>query len=169
MVICIPNDQDLWFTWRWADFLAWQINEHSSLKNTLFLNIKLNPVPTPQVCKVAGLSWPGVSKVDWKIWSRRENKNRSWGIQTHICIISGFQTQGTKPLGHQNCKWPSGKTSELKNGCFVNLLVETSGVLTLKLSMDAAHHITLHRTMCQYWDNWLIYWEYTDYFTNMSQ
>ncbi len=24
-------------------------------------------------------------------------------------------------------------------------------------------------TMCQYWDNWLIYWEYTDYFTNMSQ
>ncbi len=24
-------------------------------------------------------------------------------------------------------------------------------------------------TMCQYWDNWLIYWDYTDYFTNMSQ
>ncbi len=25
------------------------------------------------------------------------------GIQTHVV---GFQTQGTKPLGHQNCKWP---------------------------------------------------------------
>ncbi len=24
------------------------------------------------------------------------------GIRTHVC---GFQTQGTKPLGHQNCKW----------------------------------------------------------------
>ncbi len=24
-------------------------------------------------------------------------------------------------------------------------------------------------TMCQYWDNWLISTEYTDYFTNMSQ
>ncbi len=24
-------------------------------------------------------------------------------------------------------------------------------------------------TMCQYWDNRLLYWEYTDYFTNMSQ
>ncbi len=24
-------------------------------------------------------------------------------------------------------------------------------------------------TMCQYRDTWLIYWEYTDYFTNMSQ
>ncbi len=24
-------------------------------------------------------------------------------------------------------------------------------------------------TMCQYWDNRLIYWEYTDYYTNMSQ
>ncbi len=23
--------------------------------------------------------------------------------------------------------------------------------------------------MCQYWDNRLIYWEYTDYFTSMSQ
>ncbi len=23
--------------------------------------------------------------------------------------------------------------------------------------------------MCQYWDNWLVYWEYNDYFTDMSQ
>ncbi len=76
------------------------------------------------------------------------------GVRTHVCKIIGFQTQGTKPLGHQNCEWPlvlsflawfSGKTGELRNGCFFHLLVEKlekkSCVLTLaiKLSMDAGY------------------------------
>ncbi len=99
--------------------------------------------------QVAGLSRPGVSKVDGKISttvitrerktiahyrpSRGKKNKKTSGFQTHVFIISGFQTQGTKPLGHQNCKWPpvliflawlTGKTGELRNSCFFNLLVE---------------------------------------------
>ncbi len=39
----------------------------------------------------------------------------------------------------------TGKTGELRNGCFIPPVVEKLGVLTLaiKLSMDAAHLITL--------------------------
>ncbi len=53
-----------------------------------------------------------------------------------------------KSLHHQNCKWLpvlsflagfTGKTGELRNGCFIHLLVEKLGVLILdiKLSTDA--------------------------------
>ncbi len=35
--------------------------------------------------------------------AKRAEKKVLLGIRTHVC---GFQTQGTKPLGHQNCKWP---------------------------------------------------------------
>ncbi len=62
-------------------------------------------------------------------------------------MITGFQTQGTKPLGRQNCKWPpilnfltciTGKTGELRNSCFFKSLVQKLGELT-KLSVDAAY------------------------------
>ncbi len=60
-------------------------------------------------------------------------KSRTDTPRTHVCIIIGFQTQGTQPLGRQNCKWPSvlrclawftRKKGELRNGCFFNPLVE---------------------------------------------
>ncbi len=42
-------------------------------------------------------------------WQRKERKEKerkknleySWGIRIHVCIIIGFQTQGTKPLGQK--------------------------------------------------------------------
>ncbi len=87
---------------------------------------------------MAGLSRPGVSKVDFEKTSRavitrkeqlatidlpgKKRKEKTFlEIRTHVC---GFQTQVTKPLGHQNCKWRpilsivacfTGKTVELSN------------------------------------------------------
>ncbi len=59
---------------------------------------------------------------------KNNSKKTLLGIQTHVC---GFQTQGTKPLGHRNWKWLlilsilacfTGKTVELRNAvCFKEL------------------------------------------------
>ncbi len=48
---------------------------------------------------------------------------------------------------------------------FVSKCPPSHGNVYTQLKMSCYSSIT----MCQYWDNWLIYWEYTDYFTNMSQ
>ncbi len=53
-------------------------------------------------------------------------------VRTHDCKNSGFQTQATKPLDHQNCKWLpvlsflacfTGKTGELRERSFCQALV----------------------------------------------
>ncbi len=99
------------------------------------------------------------------MYQGEKKDKKTLGVKTHVCIIIEFQTQGTKPLGHQNCKtaglsyltWFTGKTGELRNGCFFNLLVERSGVLTLtiKLSAEAGHYNIIYNIA---WTIFLVTW-----------
>ncbi len=76
---------------------------------------------------------------------------KNWGgLNLHLHNL--WVPSTTKPLGHQNCKWVpvlsflawfTGRTGELRNGCFFHLLFEKKSVvltLAIKLSADAGYY-----------------------------